>query len=535
MKDYLKKDFAKILKQNALSGHRMMKATDSTCVRVYDRNIEELPVTVELYGKYARIVDFSDDGLEDEDEIKDIASRYLYVESGNIIYRHCKKREGREQHEKGEESLRTVVRESGHEFEVELLKYNDTGLFLDHAETRRLVEASTMNRSVLNLFSYTGSFSVYAAAGGAEEVTSVDLSNVYTQWAKENLERNGYLDEDKYPCICQDANTFLKERFEKGMKWDLVIFDPPSFSNSNKAVTFDVKKDYKAYLLVINALLKDSGRVIFSENLSSFDFDKKDLRRFYKIDEITEDVKAIGFTRRSTMRCYLLEKIYDSKEFIMKRIDDDFSLERLSFGSGKEKRTTNGSYGRKEGQRRDGWKDRRPREERREWRERDERPRFNSDRPGHSRFEKRDSFDKRDERRSYDRSYRDERPRRDRDDWRERRPRYEDERRRFDGTDEKYPRRRFHDDDLPDYRNRRPFRERRDDDEYPRERRPFRERRFDSDRPRRERSGMKPYRGREEREDYRSEGKREFGERKTHRKPPVPYGMDDFRSSKKKD
>ena len=310
MKDYLKKDFAKILKQNALSGHRMMKATDSTCVRVYDRNIEELPVTVELYGKYARIVDFSDDGLEDEDEIKDIASRYLYVESGNIIYRHCKKREGREQHEKGEESLRTVVRESGHEFEVELLKYNDTGLFLDHAETRRLVEASTMNRSVLNLFSYTGSFSVYAAAGGAEKVTSVDLSNVYTQWAKENLERNGFLDEGKYPCICQDANAFLKESFEKGMKWDLVIFDPPSFSNSNKAETFDVKKDYKAYLLVINALLKDSGRVIFSENLSSFEFDKKDLRRFYKIDEITEDVKAIGFTRRSTMRCYLLEKIY---------------------------------------------------------------------------------------------------------------------------------------------------------------------------------------------------------------------------------
>ncbi len=535
MKEYLKKDFAKILKRNALEAHRMMKNTSSTACRVYDRNIEELPVTVELYGKYARIVDFSDVENEDKDEIMDIASRYLYIEKSNVIYRSCKKREGREQHEKAEESLKTVVTESGHEFEVELKKYTDTGLFLDHAETRRLVESISENLDVLNLFSYTGSFSVYAASGGAKSVESVDLSNVYSAWAEENMRRNGFLDEKKYAFLREDAWTFLKRSFEEGKKWDLVIFDPPAFSNSNKAEDFDIKKDYLKYLLIINALLRDDGIVIFSENLSNMNVELKKLRRFYKTRELTAEVKALGFSRRSAMRCFLLEKIYDSKEFIMKRIDDDQSLERLTLDEKGPKR---------EKKERRPWKEdgerrfeERPRREERYFSERrwDERPR----REGHSRFEERGYSGRQ---RSYDDDYRprgerrgsrrddyrpryedDYRPRRRDDDWRDRRPGYEEERRMYDGYGHRG-------DDLPDYRKRRSFDDRpRYSDERPRFRDERPKRREDRyDRPRDD-NRLKPYEG------SGNMDKKSFGEAKTRRRnPPVPYGMDSFHSSKKK-
>ena len=188
MQEYEKKDFSKILKRNSLEARRWMRETDSTVARVYDRNIEAFPVTVELYDCFARVVDYAEDGMADDDVtvMKDLISRFLYVEHDRIIYLRRRKREGREQHEKSEASLTVSVRENGLTFECELERYVDTGLFLDHAQTREMVRSLSAGMRVLNLFSYTGSFSVYAAAGGAESVVSVDLSNVYTAWARRN-------------------------------------------------------------------------------------------------------------------------------------------------------------------------------------------------------------------------------------------------------------------------------------------------------------------------------------------------------------
>ena len=316
MDDYLKKDYGKILKANGLEARRWMKNTSSSTARVYDRNLLGLEITVDLYGDAARIVDYSSPAIDEIEcaEIVDLTSRFLYVEKNRIVFLYRKKREEHEQHEKNEKEFPIAVTENGLLFECELAKYVDTGLFLDMAETRNLVKEMSLNQRVLNLFCYTGSFSVYAASGGAESVTSVDLSNVYTAWAKRNLEKNGFLDSDKYSVVTEDARTFLLEVKKAKKTYDLVILDPPAFSNSHKAETFDVQKDHTWFLNMIYSILSDGGVVIFSENLGGFKLNYDELRPVYEIEEITESVYAVNFShKRKSCRVWVLKKNSEKK------------------------------------------------------------------------------------------------------------------------------------------------------------------------------------------------------------------------------
>ena len=312
--DYTEKDFGKILKQNALKMRRMMLQSNTTCMRVYDRNLERFPVTVDLYGPYARITDYSDDGLDEEDEriCCDIVSRMLYVQTSHVVFHRRPKRMGKEQHSlQSEQSIKVQVNENGLLFTVDLTKRIDTGLFLDHMLTRTVVEGMSRGCKVLNLFSYTGSFSVYAARGGAERVESVDLSSTYTAWAEKNLADNGF-PSTVVPCIAADAWTYVMEAYAQGKKYDLIIFDPPSFSNSRKMDhDFDVQRDYLRWMKVLNALLAMGGKLVFSTNLRTFKMDEKAIRGF-EIKEITRRVAAPGFTRRlGTARTWLLTKHED--------------------------------------------------------------------------------------------------------------------------------------------------------------------------------------------------------------------------------
>ena len=311
MEEYLKKDFGKILKAQGLEARRWMKNTDSDVCRVYDRSLEGLELTVDIYGSYARIMDYRDEGRSEDEitEIMDIVSRFLYIERDKVIWKERKKREGREQHEKGTGECPVVVKENGLYFECELMKYVDTGLFLDMTENRRLLMEMAQNQRVLNLFSYTSSFSVYAAKGGAESVESVDLSNVYTAWSRRNLDRNGFLDENKYKVVAEDARAFLERAVAENRRYDIVVFDPPAFSNSHKAEDFDVKKDHVPFLAAIWKILSDDGIVLFSENLSGFGLDKNILNPWYEIKEITKEVTALNFsTKRRSCRVWEMAK-----------------------------------------------------------------------------------------------------------------------------------------------------------------------------------------------------------------------------------
>lgn len=332
MEDYQKKDFAKILKSNSLSGRRWMRKTNSTCVRIYDRNLEAILCTVELYDKYAKVVDYSEPPMEEKEagEVLDIVSRMVYIELDKIIFQRRKKREGLEQHSLlSREPLPVSVLENGLVFKVDLQSHIDTGLFLDQANTRDLVRSMSSDLRVLNLFSYTGAFSVYAAAGGAASVTSVDMSNTYTSWAKENLEANGFLSEKQYPCLAQDAASFVLKALEAKETYDLIIFDPPSFSNSHKMNRpFDIKKDYFAWCAALNGLLSENGVLILSVNLSSFVLEKGKLKQGFKIKEITNEVRAFGFVsgKAGQVRVWLMEKVGKlplSKSKIMREVKDE--------------------------------------------------------------------------------------------------------------------------------------------------------------------------------------------------------------------
>ena len=548
MEDFEKKDFSKILKHNALEGRRWMNSTASDAVRVYDRNLPAFPITIELYGSYARAVDYSDGGMSDDDRTVaiDLISRFLYVEREKIIWKERKKREGREQHEKDDESLRIKVHENGLEFECELRSYTDTGLFLDQAITRSYIESVSMGMKVLNLFSYTGSFSVYAARGGADCVVSVDLSNVYTAWCERNLEANGFLDKTKYRCVAMGASEYLDEAFEKGEKFDLVIFDPPAFSNSHKADDFDVRKDYLDYLYRISRVLTSGGAVLFSENIMDFRFNKERLKAFWKIAEITDDVHALGFSsKRSGLRVWMLRKTAEMKEIMMpayrKEKMDEEKAERLSFeetASESEK-----SVRREDREERRG--ERRP--ERRSERRRDERrssSRFDDRRSDYrdyrDRGRRRDSWRERDDRDNRDRRYFD----RDRYDDRPRR-RFDDERPRFDRDSRRDDRpRRFDDRERRYDRERRPYGDKesyRQRDEWPgrRERGGYESRRdrdWDNDTGRiyrESRGDRKPYR--EPRYSESGEDRRPFGDNRRRRNAPKPYGYDSFMVTKNRD
>ena len=308
--DYMDKDFGKILKNNAQTLRHELLAAGTDCFRVYDRNLSRYPVTVDLYGRYAKVTDFGPEPMDDATRATclDICSRMLYLDAQNVIYAYRARRPDRAQHEKtGSDAVITTVSENGLKFRVDLTTYVDTGLFLDHAVTRALIRERSANADVLNLFSYTGSFSVYAAAGFANTVTSVDLSTTYTNWAEANLSANGYSG-DMYRCICMDAAKFVQEAIGKGLKYDIIIFDPPSFSNSHKMDgDFDVARDYAQWVRDLLKILKRTGFILFSTNLGTFRMDRRKLRGL-SVKEITGLVAAPGFVkdRAGTVRSWMM-------------------------------------------------------------------------------------------------------------------------------------------------------------------------------------------------------------------------------------
>ncbi len=565
MNEYEKKDFGKLLKSGALEGRRWMRATDSEAVRIYDRQLGAFPVTVELFGKCAKVVDYSEEGMDDDEIVitRDIVNRMAYIESDRIYFQRRKKREGIEQHtSSGDVSTVLSVKENGLVFEVDLTKHIDTGLFLDMVNVRSLVQDMASGMDVLNLFSYTGSFSVYAAKGGAESVTSVDMSNTYSSWAERNLKANGF-EGDRYNCVVDDADHFLSEAKKAGRRWDIVIFDPPSFSNSHKMERpFDIAKDYLEWIYRINYLLNDHGVLIFSSNLGNFGIEKNRLKQAFKVTEITQDIHAQGFVRGKAGQCrvWAMEKTapmkpvsvksaparkYDSKEARsldvfrapekenkeMEEVKDEY-LDRLVL-------TMEADEAEAEAKRAE-------RAEKRK--EKEERPRRDADRGRRDR----DDRPRREFRDRSERDYGDRKPRRDFSD----RPRRDfDDRPRKDFSDrprrdyEDRPRRDFSDRPRRDFddRPRKDFsdRPRRDYDDRPRRDFSDRPRRDYDDRPRRDFSD-RPRRDYDDRprRDFSDRPRREFGERRERdfssdrprrygtKGSVKPYGYDNIRSSR---
>ena len=299
--------------------------------RLYDRDIPEVPVSLDLYEFLPDIVDSpvqaarfiseqnarlsaNEPGIESEIKERTYAVLYLYerpyekdaneeelwletmaqtaanslgIEKSHIIKktRGHKSHKGTEntQYQKNDEQTVTgLVLEQGQIFRVDLSTYLDTGLFFDHRPLRSTVRDTCSKKRVLNLFCYTASFSVYAAQGNARFVESVDLSNTYLEWAKENMKLNGFTDKNKYAFTRADCIRFLQEK-AVGVKsgkiksdelYDLIILDPPTFSNSkNTNDVLDINRDWPQLVKDCLNILSPGGMLYFSTNSERIKFD----------------------------------------------------------------------------------------------------------------------------------------------------------------------------------------------------------------------------------------------------------------------
>lgn len=324
--------FSNRLKRKIKELKKWARKNKISCYRIYDRDIPEIPVSLDLYeflpdhiqnkieaAKYTSFVaerisqndptiqgelvlntyaviylyerPYEKDEKEEEfwfDQMAKTAAEVLNIPFSHIVKKERKRQRGTNQYEKDEEkesiySIKGLTQECGELFNIDLTSYLDTGLFFDHRPLRSIVRETASKKSVLNLFCYTGSFSVYAAEGGAKKVESVDLSNTYLTIAKNNMDLNGFSDKNAYIYTRQDVIEFLKEKAVKAKAgelkedeyYDMIILDPPTFSNSkNTYNVLDINKDWSKLCKDCLNILAPGGILYFSTNSTKLSFDK---------------------------------------------------------------------------------------------------------------------------------------------------------------------------------------------------------------------------------------------------------------------
>ncbi|PHE73558.1 RlmI/RlmK family 23S rRNA methyltransferase [Bacillus wiedmannii] len=214
-----------------------------------------------------------------------------------------------------------IVKENGVNFAVYLNDGAMVGVFLDQRNVRKQIrDTYAKGRTVLNMFSYTGAFSVFAALGGASKTTSVDLANRSLSKTIEQFSVNE-VDYEAQDIIVEDVFLYFKYAAKKNMKFDMVVLDPPSFARSKK-YTFSAAKDYKNLLKETIAITENNGIIVASTNCSAFDMKKfkgfidtafKEMNGKYKILEehsLPEDFRTIDqFKEGDYLKVVFIEKI----------------------------------------------------------------------------------------------------------------------------------------------------------------------------------------------------------------------------------
>jgi len=286
-----------------------------SCYRLYDHDLPEFPFCIELYGDKLYVAEYKrHHRMSDEthdvwmEECLNIIVDVLTVEKENIFLKLRQRKPGRlGQYQKlGTKQHEFEVNENGLKFIVNLSDYLDTGLFLDHRLTRQKVREQSSGKRVLNLFAYTGSFSVYAAAADAAEVVTVDLSKTYLSWAQKNMQVNEFIDASKYKFVHADVKQYLKN-IPAGY-FDIVILDPPTFSNSKRMDDFlDIQKDHAELINDCLAGMKEGSLLYFSTNFTRFILEKGKIKSS-AIKDITKATTPFDFEGKLSRFCYLINK-----------------------------------------------------------------------------------------------------------------------------------------------------------------------------------------------------------------------------------
>jgi 23S rRNA (cytosine1962-C5)-methyltransferase len=285
-----------------------------TCFRVYDDDINEFPFSIDRYDDHIYVAEYSrPHGMDEEaheqwlDSSLEVIGKVLEVPLNKIWVKQRQRKASRQdQYEKlSFESHELIVHEAGLKFKVNLSDYLDTGLFLDHRITRGMVREIAAGKKVLNLFCYTGSFSVYAAAGGASEVVSVDLSKTYLAWAEENMRLNDL--KGNFQFVHADVLQYLDTL--PANYFDIVVLDPPTFSNSKRMKEFlDIQKDHVSILNKVLHATQPGGTIFFSNNYRRFQLDEEHIKEA-AIKDITAQTIPFDFQQKLIRKCYRINKL----------------------------------------------------------------------------------------------------------------------------------------------------------------------------------------------------------------------------------
>jgi 23S rRNA (cytosine1962-C5)-methyltransferase len=297
------------------------RRTDVACFRIYEKDIPDQPLIVDWYDGRALV--YAMNRKKDETE----AQRWAWLADvemevrealdlpepadeadDRLFFKERRRKKAGEQYQKlAEERREFVVPEQGQRFIVNLSDYHDTGLFLDHRNTRRLVREEAEGKRFLNLFAYTGTFTVYAAAGGAASTTTVDISNTYLEWAARNFELNG-LNEGTNRIERADVLQWLPQAAREGRKWDLIVLDPPTFSNSKKMRDFlDVGRQHPELINGCLRLLPPGGALYFSTNYRGFELNESALAPCEPV-EITKLTVPEDYRNKKIHRCWRITR-----------------------------------------------------------------------------------------------------------------------------------------------------------------------------------------------------------------------------------
>lgn len=303
--------FANRLRKNLKQMSKWAKRQDVQCYRLYDADMPEYAVAIDLYGDKVHVQEYKAPASIDEakatERLQDVMSalpEVLSVSPKDIALKNRAKQSGKKQYERqADKNEFFEVKEGSGRFLVNLNDYLDTGLFLDHRPLRLRIAREAADKRFLNLFCYTGATTVHAAVGGARSTTSVDLSKTYLDWARKNLALNGF--SDRHQLEQADCMRWLVDA--KG-QYDLIYIDPPTFSNSKRMTdVFDVQRDHIELLRLAMKRLAHGGTLYFSNNYRRFKLDES-LADEFEVKDITGETLEKDFERnRRIHQCWKIQ------------------------------------------------------------------------------------------------------------------------------------------------------------------------------------------------------------------------------------
>ena len=313
------------LQKNRRKLSKWLKSDEVTNYRVYDADLPDYAAAIDIYTTTELIAHVQEyeapKSIDDRkaarrlSELLSVVRDEFDLTPEQIYLKQRRRQKGAAQYEKqekegsfglGDVKEFSLVQETGFKFYVNFEKYLDTGLFLDHRPLRTRILKESEGKSFLNLFAYTGSISVFAAKGGAT-TTTLDMSNTYLEWARRNFALNGIAVADKHTIERADCIAWLQQPVKQ--KFDLIVLDPPSFSNSKRmSESFDVQRDHVELVKQCMARLNSNGQLYFSNNRRGFKLDENALSGF-QFEEITHQTIPPDFQQKKHIhRCWQFTK-----------------------------------------------------------------------------------------------------------------------------------------------------------------------------------------------------------------------------------